>query len=413
MQLKVSIPHGDELPGGSDVVIVGGGIVGASTAFFCSRLGLDTVLIEAGQALGGLTTAVSTECFRAQFESEANIKLMLASIDLLAHFSEVVGLDDVDINLRRQGYLYLTTSPEQAETDRRIVQRQHAAGLQDVELLSGDEVRARFPYLSDQVVAARYRAGDGWLSVHELLYGFVRASRARFLLDTGVTGITRLRSGLCVHTTRGDIQAASVVIAAGPFSASVAEMAGVDLPLLLLRRHRLAVLKCDGVPPNAPFTMDDDTGVYWRPEGAGALMGKAYEDVPEEPTHNVAPDWGFPAMVLDPESPCRASRLSPFWAQAPNLMARSNINLAAGQYSYTPDQMPCIGSCSRVPGLFFNAGYAGFGIMGAPEGGRRLAEIIAGKSSEAGNPFAYERFLASAADAGGKPARSASGEKTY
>lgn len=391
---EVTVPLKGELSHVADVVIVGGGIVGVSSAFFLSRAGLKTVVVEKREALGSLTTASSTECFRAQFESPENIALMLGSIEILSRFPEVVGVPDADINLRQQGYLYVTTDPREAEVYREIVRAQHKAGLTDVELLSGDEARARFPYLSPQIVAARYRTGDGWLSVHEMLYGFVKGSQAQFLLQTAAIGIALDREGVAaVETDRGTIETRRVVIAAGPFSRHVACLAGVELPLTLLRRHRLAVLHCDLVPRRAPLTIDDDTGVHWRPEGAGALMGKAFEEEPEEPKEVVPTDRSFPAMVLDPQSPYRASRVSPFWNRATNLLNRSNLDLYAGQYTYTPDHMPIIGPCSGVPGLYVNTGYSGHGIMGAPEGGKRLAHLIVGKASDSENPFSFERFF--------------------
>jgi len=391
---QVMLPTKGELPESADVVIVGGGIVGVSTAFFCSRAGLKTVVVEKREALGSLTTASSTECFRAQFESPENIALMLGNIEIFSHFPEVVGVRDANISLRQQGYLYVTTDLQRAETYGEIVEFQQKAGLTDVEFLRGDEARVRFPYLSPQVVAARYRGGDGWLSAHEMLYGFVKGSQAQFLLQTAAIGIILDREGVAaVETDRGTIETRKVVVAAGPFSRRVARLAGVEVPLTLLRRHRLAVLRCDLVPRRAPLTIDDDTGVHWRPEGAGALMAKAFEEEPEEPKEVVPIDWSFPAMVLDPRSPYSAGRVSPFWNRATNPLNKSNLDLCAGQYTYTPDHMPIIGPCSVVPGLYLNIGYSGHGIMGAPEGGRRLARLIVGQTSDSDNPFSFERFL--------------------
>jgi len=390
---KIMIPLEEEMPRSADVVIIGGGIVGVSTAFFCSKAGLKTVVVEKRDALGTLTTSRSTECFRAQFNSPADIALMLGSISVFAHFSDVVGVPEQDIHFRPQGYLYATTDTRVAREYECTVAEQHAAGLKDVELLGGDEARARFPYVGPEVVAARYRAGDGWLSVHEMLYGFAKGSQARFLLKTQVLRMLRDAQGVCgVETNRGAISSRIIVVAAGPFSSQVAHLAEVDLPLTVLRRHRLAILRCDLVPRNAPFTMDDDAGVYWRPEGAGALMGRAFEEEPEQPKEVVPVEWSFPAMVLDPDSPWSAGRLSPFWNQASGVLHKTNLDLSAGQYTYTPDHVPIIGPCAAVPGLFVNTGYSGHGIMGGPEGGNCLAQLILGSARDADNPFSLERF---------------------
>ncbi len=389
----VTVPLKGESPKTADLVVIGGGIAGVSSGFFCSWAGLKTVVVEKREDLGRLTTSASTECFRAQFESHENIDLMLGSIEIFHHFRDVVKVADADIALHPQGYIYVTGDPAQAAAYRETVANQHQLGLADVELLSGDEARARFPYLGPRVIAARYRAGDGWLSVHEMLWGFAKGSQAQHFLQTQVLGILVDSQGVCgVQTSRGVIQTRRVVVAAGPFSGQVARLAGVELPLTILRRHRLAVLHCDLVPTTAPFTMDDDTGVYWRPEAGGALIGKAFETEPEGPQDVVPTDYAFPAMVLDPESPCAAGLTAPFWNQATGIMTRTNLNLTAGQYTYTPDHMPIIGHCADVPGLYVNTGYSGHGIMGGPEGGRRLARLITDHNSEALNPFSLERF---------------------
>ncbi len=279
---KIMIPLEEEMPRSADVVIIGGGIVGVSTAFFCSKAGLKTVVVEKRAALGTLTTSRSTECFRAQFNSPADIALMLGSISVFAHFSDVVGVPEQDIHFRPQGYLYATTDTRVAREYECTVAEQHAAGLKDVELLGGDEARARFPYVGPEVVAARYRAGDGWRSVHEMLYGCAKGSQARFLLKTQVLRMLRDAQGVCgVETNRGAISSRIIVVAAGPFSSQVAHLAEVDLPLTVLRRHRLAILRCDLVPRNAPSPWTTMRRL-WRPE-ACALMGRALRRNQKQP----------------------------------------------------------------------------------------------------------------------------------
>ena len=142
---RISVPLQDDLPSTADVVIIGAGIAGVCTAFFCSRLGLRTVVVEKRDGIGTLTTARSTECFRAQFENPADIALMRGSIGMFKNLAEIVGIPEVSICLQPRGYLYATTDSQQANEYKRIVQAQHRMGLTDVELLSGDETRARFP----------------------------------------------------------------------------------------------------------------------------------------------------------------------------------------------------------------------------------------------------------------------------
>src|SRR6266536_1879042 len=142
-RLRVS----DELPRTTDLVVVGGGIVGAATAFFARRAELSVVLLEKRPALCTLTTPVSTGAFRLQFDNPEEVALVREGIDLFDHFAEVSELDGYDLRLRKQGYLFCASTAEGAQHQRHFVQALHGWGVSDVELLSGDEARYRFPYL--------------------------------------------------------------------------------------------------------------------------------------------------------------------------------------------------------------------------------------------------------------------------
>jgi sarcosine oxidase subunit beta len=335
-----------------------------------------------------LTTASSDECFRAQFDDPDNIAMMLESIAVFEGFSEIVGLDSCDINLHQQGYLFLASEEGGAQALRKRVERQHAAGLLEVELLDGSEARRRFPFVAPQVQAATFRADDGWLSAHELTYGFAKGSRARFALRTAATALRVDGSGIrAVETNRGTVSTRCVVVAAGPFTGVVLAWAGVDLPLTLLRRQKLVVSNVSQVPRDAPMTIDQDSGAFWRPEVGGAALGWALPEPPGKPLESVPTDWTFPAVVLE-----GVSRLTPFWAEVAEGLTRENVFLSAGQYTCTPDHKPVIGPCCSVPGLYVNAAYSGHGIMASPAGARRLIELIIDPAANERNPFRCERF---------------------
>src|SRR3954464_4564585 len=104
-----------DLPPSADLVIVGGGIVGAATAYFAARAGLRAVVLEKRPALCSLTTPASTGAFRAQFDNPEEIALVREGIDLFEHFADVMGLPGYDLDLRQQGYLWLTTTAAGAE----------------------------------------------------------------------------------------------------------------------------------------------------------------------------------------------------------------------------------------------------------------------------------------------------------
>src|SRR5438105_12624621 len=117
-----------ENPKSADLVIIGGGIVGAATAFFAARAGLRTVVLEKRPALCSLTTPTSTGAFRAQFDNPEEMALVRQGIALFERFAEITGLDGYDISLRKQGYLWLTTSEAGARRQRALVERQRAWG---------------------------------------------------------------------------------------------------------------------------------------------------------------------------------------------------------------------------------------------------------------------------------------------
>jgi sarcosine oxidase subunit beta len=386
-----------DVPKSADVVIVGGGISGAASAFFLACAGLKPVIVERLSSLAALTTAQSMEAVRAQFVEPENVVMMRESSAFYEAFAECTSLPGYDIGLHQQGYLFLTTRPDGPQIFRQRVASQRGMGLTDVEFLGSDEVRRRFPYVSEDVTAGTFRQRDGWLSAHEAAYGFARASGANVLLNTAVTGITLDGSdagGLKgervtgVITSHGAIAAPRVVLATGPYSARVAALAGVDLPLQIVRRHRLTIGQNRLIPHDAPMTIDEDTGAHWRPERPGAALAWAQpHEPPGEPTDEVPTNPMFTHEVLE-----GVSRLCPFWIIVADSLKRSQIFLTAGQYTVTPDDKPIIGAHPDHPGLFFNLGYSGHGVMAAPGGGRLLADLVTGQVDDADNPFSIRRL---------------------
>src|SRR5205807_3807784 len=130
-----------DLPRTADVVVIGGGIVGAATAFFARRAGLRVVLLEKRPALCTLTTPASTGAFRLQFDNAEEIALVREGIELFDRFAEVAGLPGYDLCIRKQGYLFCALTDAGAHHQRHFVDALHGWGVADVELLSGDEAR--------------------------------------------------------------------------------------------------------------------------------------------------------------------------------------------------------------------------------------------------------------------------------
>jgi sarcosine oxidase, subunit beta len=382
-------------PRSAELVIIGGGIVGAATAFQASRAGLRPVLLERRTALCTLTTPASTGAFRLQFDNREELELVRESLDLLSNFSEVTGQTRYDPRLQRQGYLWCTTDAARAGWQRDLVRRQHTWGQSDIEHLDGDEVRRRFPYVSPDVLTARYREGDGFLDPKEITLGFAAASGAAVVTGCGVTGL-RVEGGrlASVQTNRGEISIGSSVIAAGPFSGDVASLAGIELPVRVVRRQKMTMPEVPEVPQDAPMTIDDDTGAHWRPGLRGAyLLYTDPDEPPGPPAEDLPTDHGFALGLLDPESPVSVARVAPFWCR---VWERGSANwiLQAGQYTMTPDHRPLLGP-TPVEDLYVNTGYSGHGIMGSSAGSRIAVDTLTGKLRQDQNPFRLDRELQS------------------
>lgn len=385
----IGVPTANEFPRSADMVVIGGGVIGVATAFWAGRAGMEVVCLERRDGLGTLTTAASEECFRAQFAEPENIRMMKASIEFFERFAEVTGLEDADLGMRQQGYLFLSKAEDGLARLGARVEHQRRHGLDDVELLDGDEVRRRFPYVSPAVTAATFRARDGWLSTHALTYSLARATPGgRFFVRTEATGLSVDERGVAaVLTNRGPIATRCAVLAAGPFAGVWAARAGVQVPIEAVRRHKVIITGYPEIPANAPMTIDDATGAYWRPETGGAALGWALPEAPSPPAETVPTDWTFPALVLE-----AVSDLTPFWMSVAERLRRDDVFLSAGQYPETPDGNPIIDACQSPAGLYLNIGYGGHGIMASPEGGRMLVELVLGRGVAEAYPFRLRRF---------------------
>lgn len=375
----------------SDVLIIGGGIVGAASAFFCSLAGLSVTLLEKRAALGLLTTSASLAAFRAQFAEAENIAMMRESISFFENIRERTGLDDAEIGMVQQGYLFCTTNPAEPARMKQRVAYQHEHGLTDVELWDGDQARKHFAFISPDVLGATFRARDGWLSPNDLTNVYARAAvlrGAQIYCDTLVTALdvdgTRARGA---ETTRGAFHAPLVILAAGPYAKNFAARYAWDLPIRLIRRQHAAIKEHPLIPHGAPMTIDADTGAHWRPEGRGAILAVNTAEAPGEPSDTIPTDWEFPALALD-----AVTRISPYWQQVAETLRQDNLDVRAGQYDMTPDAKPIIDSHPQISNLYVHCGYSGHGVMGSAAGSRILADLLTGKLEPSANPFTSARF---------------------
>lgn len=382
----------DALPPSADLVVIGGGVVGAATVFHAAGAGLDAVLVERRPALCMLTTPASTGAFRLQFDNLEELELVRESVELFLNFREVTGQDTYDLDVRQQGYLFATTDEDRARWQQDLVTKQREWGQTDIEVLEGAEVRRRFPWVGDNVLQARFRADDGFLDPKQLTLGFAAGSGASVMVDVRVTGF-RLRGDRLegVETSGGIIATDRAVIACGPLSGELCSTVGVTLPIETVARHKLVLPDVAEVPHDAPMTIDDDTGAHWRPALGGAYV--LFTDPstrPSAPTDRVPGDPYFAFTVLSPSSPSSVGRIVPFWN---DVWEKGSVQwlVQSGQYTNTPDHRPLLGPLGGIEGLFVNTGYSGHGIMGSPEGSRHLVDVLLGRVKQEDNPFRVDR----------------------
>jgi sarcosine oxidase subunit beta len=379
----------------TDVVIIGGGCMGASVAYHLSRRGVtDVVLVEREAMLGTGSTGRNAGGVRHQFSSEANIRLSIESIRLLDRFADEVGHP---IDFHQDGYLFLLSLPASVETFRGNVELQRRSGV-DVEWLGEADARRLAPGLDTAgVVAATFCKRDGIADPNGVTTGFAKAAQgAGVSIERGVevTGV-RVSGGRvsAVDTSRGTIETRTVVNAAGPWAGRVGKTigaAGIDVPVQPVRRHIfIAAMNADirpapVVPTSHIMVIDFETTFYFHREGAGILFGMG--DPNETSTFDTTVQWDFLPQVID----VAVTRL-------PALASASISHAWAGLYEMTPDGNPIIGR-TGPEGSYTIAGFSGHGFQHSPAAGRILADVIAGNDPHFDlSPFSIDRFIAAGA----------------
>jgi sarcosine oxidase subunit beta len=376
----------------ADVVIVGGGCMGASVAYHLARRGVtDVVLLEREKLLASGSTGRNAGGVRHQFSNAANIRLSIESIALLERFKDEIGYE---IDFHQDGYLFLLSTAASVETFRQNVALQRSFGI-DVEWLSADEAARLAPGLStDGVLGATFCRRDGIADPNGVTMGFAKAAQAMGTTierDTEVTGITVDRGHVSgVDTTRGAIAAPIVVNAAGPHARAIGRMAGIDVPVDPYRRHIFIAqpaspLRAAALPASKIMVIDFETTFYFHREGAGLLFGMS--DPGEPSTFDTTVRWDFLAQATDIAV-----------MRVPALADASISHAWAGLYEMTPDANPIIGPARDVPGFFLINGFSGHGFQHSPAGGRILADLIVGENPAMDlAPFALERLAAGTA----------------
>lgn len=353
-----------------DVVVVGGGIVGLSSAYYLADRGASVTLCEKG-SLGMESTARSAGGIRSQFSTPVNVGLSEASREVWDGFEAEFG---VDIQYRKPGYLFLARDDETAAQFRENVAMQNDLGV-DSEFVDPERATEHCPGLEpEHFVAATFHAEDGFADPNLAVQGYAAGAREAGVdvrTKTAVTDVCVDESGgdqvvTGVDTDDGLLDAEFVVNAAGAWAGELAATAGVDLPIEAHRRQVAVVEPTHPVPETVPLTIDLDRGSYFRPEREGAaIVGGHFggDDPAVDPDHysdSMDLEWAATAVERAADHTTYFdgdSRIKRGWA---------------GLYAQTPDHHAILDE--PLPGFVTAAGFSGHGFQHAPATGQLVAE---------------------------------------
>lgn len=358
---------GQDLPPSASVVIIGGGIMGVSTAYELAAAGVTgVVLVDAG-ALGAGSTARAAGGVRAQFSDPVNVRLGLHSLQVFETFGERFGQD---IDFHQVGYLFLLDSQADVASFREAVTTQQELGVPS-RLITVAEAAELSPLISTGgLLAAAYSPADGYCSPESVVLGYATAARrlgARIIPHCQVTGIRTTAGRITgVVTAAGAVSTPAVICTAGPWSRRVGEWAGVDLPVTPLRRQILVTGPVPGLPPRLPFTIDFGTSLYFHREGPGLLLGMSDPD--ETP--------GFKLTTSDAWLPALSAALA---RRAPALTSAGIKTGWAGLYEVSPDHNALIGESASVSRFLYATGFSGHGFLMGPAVGEVIRDLYLGR----------------------------------
>ena len=350
----------------AEIIIVGGGVIGASVAYHLTARGAkDVLILEREPRLGLGSTGKATGGVRAQFETDINIRMSLYSIDFFQKW-------DFDCGYEPRGYLFFATDEKQLDYLRRNVEKQTSLGVKAVEIVDTKTISEIVKGLNcEDIRGGSFGANDGFINPLGVLEGFTRRATengAEILTEREVLSIeTRSGKIVGVETNKGKIEAETIVLCSGAWARGLAKTAGIDLPVEPLKRQIVWAKSETDLQENLPMVIDLSSGFHFRPaKDSRNEVLFAYPDADEQPNFDTNFDEAFIAKVYQ-----RAKHRAPFLTETTVVREKCR----AGLYENTPDHHAIIGGC-EIEGLYFCNGFSGHGVMHSPASGRAIAEII-------------------------------------
>lgn len=367
-------------PPAADVVVVGGGIMGLSTAWHLAAQGVRNIVVLERADLGSGSSAKPLGGVRANFSDPGNIELGRRSLEAFRRFPRQFG---VDIGFQQVGYLFLCRSDTEVDDLERATGIQNGLGI-DSRMVSPQEAAEINPLLDPAALTgASFSPGDGFAAPAAVIAGYAAAAvelGVTILDRTEVLDVQRGTGAIeSVTTQRGTIRTNAVVCCAGAWSARIGAMVGVDLPVTPVRRL-IGLTRQRSLPyPRVPFTLDLSTTFYHHNYRNGLLLGISHQQEPgfcREFDHDWLPELNAAAAVCTPQ------------LENPDLEGGW-----AGLYENTPDRNALIGEAGELPGFFYATGFSGHGFLQGPAVGELVADLYLGRPSflDAGR-FSADRF---------------------
>lgn len=365
----------NSIPDKAEIVVIGGGIIGCSTAYHLARdHKADVLLLEQGQLTSGSTWHAAG--LVGQLRSSASITQVLKySVDLYKRLKEETGLET---GWKMTGCLRLACNDDRWTEYRRLATTARSFGM-DMELLSPAEVKAMWPLMeTGDLVGASYLPTDGQASPSDITQSLAKGARmhgAKLVEGVRVTGLRMAGDRIThVETDRGAIECEKVVNCAGQWARQVGALAGINVPLQAVKHQYIITEAIAALSTDAATIRDPDRRTYFKEEVGGLVMGGYEPDPISWDTGDVPNDFQF--KLFDDDWDHFEQHLHHAIARVPALAETGVKQMINGLESFTPDGNFILGTAPECANMYVGAGFNAFGIASGGGAGWVLAEWV-------------------------------------